>query len=293
MRAAGCLSCLFLSGVKQMALIDLKDVNFFYPAGENQEIHALKDVTLQIEEGEFVVVIGHNGSGKSTLAKLFNGLLVPASGRVLVDGKNTADSQHYWSIRQQVGMVFQNPDNQLIATLVEEDVAFGPENLGIPSEEIVRRVEESLALVDMLDYRRHAPHLLSGGQKQRVAIAGILAMRPRCLVLDEPTAMLDPRGRREVIQTVRRLNQQEGMTVVWITHHMDEAVHADRVLVMEEGAVVMAGEPRKVFSQTKLLQSLDLDVPDITRLGQLLAGDGLGIPRDVLTVEELVVALCQ
>lgn len=276
-----------------MALIEIKGVNFFYPSGEDKEIQALKDISLTIEEGEFVVIIGHNGSGKSTLAKLLNGLLLPASGQVIVDGKDTANKQHYWSIRQQVGMVFQNPDNQLIATLVEEDVAFGPENLGVPTAEIVQRVEESLRQVDMFEYRRHAPHLLSGGQKQRVAIAGILAMRPRCLVLDEPTAMLDPRGRREVLETVRRLNRQENMTVVWITHHMAEAAQADRVLVMEEGAVVMEGKPREVFGKTKLLQSLDLDVPDITRLGQMLAEDGFAISRDVLTVEELVVELCR
>ena len=276
-----------------MALIEIKGVNFFYPSGEDKEIQALKDISLTIEEGEFVVIIGHNGSGKSTLAKLLNGLLLPASGQVIVDGKDTANKQHYWSIRQQVGMVFQNPDNQLIATLVEEDVAFGPENLGVPTPEIVQRVEESLRQVDMFEYRRHAPHLLSGGQKQRVAIAGILAMRPRCLVLDEPTAMLDPRGRREVLETVRRLNRQENMTVVWITHHMAEAAQADRVLVMEEGAVVMEGKPREVFGKTKLLQSLDLDVPDITRLGQMLAEDGFAISRDVLTVEELVVELCR
>ncbi len=276
-----------------MALIEIKGVNFFYPSGEDKEIQALKDISLTIEEGEFVVIIGHNGSGKSTLAKLLNGLLLPASGQVIVDGKDTANKQHYWSIRQQVGMVFQNPDNQLIATLVEEDVAFGPENLGVPTAEIVQRVEESLRQVDMFEYRRHAPHLLSGGQKQRVAIAGILAMRPRCLVLDEPTAMLDPRGRREVLETVRRLNRHENMTVVWITHHMAEAAQADRVLVMEEGAVVMEGKPREVFGKTKLLQSLDLDVPDITRLGQMLAEDGFAISRDVLTVEELVVELCR
>ncbi len=276
-----------------MALFEIKGANFFYPSGEDSEIQALKDVSLTIEEGEFVVIIGHNGSGKSTLAKLLNGLLLPASGQVVVDGKNTADKQHYWPIRQQVGMVFQNPDNQLIATMVEEDVAFGPENLGVPTPDIVKRVEESLRQVDMLSYRRHAPHLLSGGQKQRIAIAGILAMRPRCLVLDEPTAMLDPRGRREVLETVRRLNREESMTVVWITHHMAEAVHADRVLVMEDGSIVMQGTPREVFSKTKLLQSLDLDAPDITRLGQMLAEDGYAISQDVLTVEELAVELCR
>jgi energy-coupling factor transport system ATP-binding protein len=247
---------------------------------------------MSINQGEFVAIIGHNGSGKSTLAKLFNGLLIPQQGKVLILDKSTDDEGHYWWIRQQVGMVFQNPDNQLIATVVEEDVAFGPENLGLPSDQIVKRVEESLAQVDMARYRLHAPHLLSGGQKQRVAIAGILAMRPKCLVLDEPTAMLDPRGRREVLKTVLRLNKEEGMTVVWITHHMDEAANADRVMVMEQGKVVIQGTPREVFCQTDLLQKLDLDVPVVTRLGQLLSQDGFDLPQDVLTAEEMVNLLC-
>jgi len=204
----------------------------------------------------------------------------------------TSDPEKYWQIRQQVGMVFQNPDNQLIATIVEEDVAFGPENLGVPPAEIVSRVEESLSQVAMLEYRHHAPHLLSGGQKQRIAIAGILAMRPQYLVLDEPTAMLDPQGRREVMDTVSRLNREEGITVVWITHHMEEAIRAHRVMVMEHGRMAALGTPREVFRQTELLQSLHLDVPVITRLGQLLAQDGFNLPADVLTVEEMVNHLC-
>lgn len=276
-----------------MALITVTDANYRYPSSqEGQGIHALKDINLEIQKGEFVVVIGHNGSGKSTLAKMLNGLLLPDTGLVLVGGKSTADPEHYWTIRQQVGMVFQNPDNQLIATIVEEDVAFGPENLGVPSAQILHRVQEALNAVDMLKYRRHAPHLLSGGQKQRVAIAGILAMRPRCLVLDEPTAMLDPRGRREVLSTVRKLNKQEGMTVVWITHHMDEAAHADRVIVMEDGRAVLEGTPKQVFSQTRLLEDLDLDVPVVTRLGQVLSEEGFDLPQDILTVEEMVKLLC-
>lgn len=273
-------------------MIQVENASYAYQAGEEQGVQALSAVNLTIDQGEFVAIIGHNGSGKSTLAKLLNGLLIPQQGKVRVFGKATDDAEHYWSIRQQVGMVFQNPDNQLIATIVEEDVAFGPENLGLPSPQIASRVEESLAQVDMTRYRYHAPHLLSGGQKQRIAIAGILAMRPKCLVLDEPTAMLDPRGRGEVIETVLRLNQEDGMTVVWITHHMDEAVHADRVLVMEEGRIVVQGPPREVFRQAETLHRLDLDVPVITRLGQLLREDGFNLPDVVLTVEEMVSLLC-
>lgn len=273
-------------------MIEIQNVSYSYQTGEESGTEAVSNVSLTISSGEFVAIIGHNGSGKSTLAKMFNGLLLPQQGRVLVMDKSTDSQEHHWWIRQQVGMVFQNPDNQLIATVVEEDVAFGPENLGLPSPQIVRRVEECLAQVDMVKYRLHAPHLLSGGQKQRVAIAGILAMRPKCLVLDEPTAMLDPRGRREVMETVLRLNKEEGMTVIWITHHMDEAVQADKVLVMERGKVVVQGSPREVFRQTELLQEMDLDVPVVTRLGQLLAQEGFDLPEDVLTVEEMVNLLC-
>jgi len=273
-------------------MIQLQDVSYSYQLDEEHVIHAVSDINLTIEQGEFLAIIGHNGSGKSTLAKLLNGLLLPDKGVVSVDSMSTSDPDKYWQIRQQVGMVFQNPDNQLIATIVEEDVAFGPENLGIPPAEIVSRVEESLSQVAMLDYRHHAPHLLSGGQKQRIAIAGILAMRPQYLVLDEPTAMLDPQGRREVMDTVSRLNREEGITVVWITHHMEEAVRAHRVMVMEHGRMAVLGTPREVFQQTELLQSLHLDVPVITRLGQLLAQDGFNLPADVLTVEEMVNHLC-
>lgn len=273
-------------------MIRVDNVSYSYQSGEEDVVEALTDVSLTINQGEFVAIIGHNGSGKSTLAKLFNGLLAPQKGKVLVLDKATDDPEQYWWVRQQVGMVFQNPDNQLIATVVEEDVAFGPENLGLPSPKIIDRVEESLAQVGMSKFRKHAPHLLSGGQKQRIAIAGILAMRPKCLVLDEPTAMLDPRGRREVLETVLRLNRKEGITVIWITHHMDEAVNANRVVVMERGRIVTEGLPRDVFRQTDKLHQLDLDVPAITRLGQLLAQDGLDIPDDVLTVEEMVNLLC-
>lgn len=273
-------------------MIQVENVSYSYQTGEETGIEAVSDVSLTVNSGEFVAIIGHNGSGKSTLAKMFNGLLLPQKGKVKVLDQATDDKEHYWRVRQQVGMVFQNPDNQLIATIVEEDVAFGPENLGLPAPQIVQRVEESLAQVDMTRYRLHAPHLLSGGQKQRVAIAGILAMRPKCLVLDEPTAMLDPRGRREVMETVLRLNKEEGMTVIWITHHMDEAVKADKVLVMEKGKIVIQGTPREVFRQTELLQKLDLDVPVLTKLGQLLAEDGFNLPEDVLTVEEMVNLLC-
>lgn len=273
-------------------MIQLQDVSYSYQLDEEQVINAVSDISLTIEKGEFLVIIGHNGSGKSTLAKLLNGLLLPDKGMVSVDSMCTSDPEKYWQIRQQVGMVFQNPDNQLIATIVEEDVAFGPENLGVPPAEIVSRVEESLSQVAMLEYRHHAPHLLSGGQKQRIAIAGILAMRPQYLVLDEPTAMLDPQGRREVMDTVSRLNREEGITVVWITHHMEEAVRAHRVMVMEHGRMAVLGTPREVFRQTELLQSLHLDVPVITRLGQLLAQDGFNLPADVLTVEEMVNHLC-
>lgn len=272
-------------------MIRVENVGYSYQSGD-EETNALTDVSLAITPGEFVVIIGHNGSGKSTLAKLFNGLLVPNVGRVLISGRSTADPEQQWWIRQQVGMVFQNPDNQLIATVVEEDVAFGPENLGIPSAQIVQRVEESLAQVDMGAYRQHSPHLLSGGQKQRIAIAGILAMRPRCLVLDEPTAMLDPQGRREVLDTVLRLNQEEGITVVWITHHMDEAVNAHRVIVMEDGSIATQGTPREVFRQTENLTQLGLDIPAITKLAQLLVQDGYDLPLDVLTVAEMVNLLC-
>ncbi len=248
---------------------------------------ALKGVNLDIASGEFMVILGHNGSGKSTLAKHLNALLLPGKGSVTVDGLDTAAEENLWEIRQRVGMVFQNPDNQLVATVVEEDVAFGPENIGLPPEQIRSRVTEALELVSMSDYRHYAPHLLSGGQKQRVAIAGIIAMRPSVLVLDEPTAMLDPRGRKEVMETVVKLNRQEGLTVVHITHFMEEAVAADRVVVMEEGRVAMMGKPLEIFLQVERLKELSLDVPQVVRLAHHLRQEGLDIPRNMMTVEEM------
>jgi len=254
---------------------------------------ALKGVNLEIKQGEFLAIIGHNGSGKSTLAKHLNALLLPHGGSVIVDGLDTRKKENLWKIRQKVGMVFQNPDNQLIATTVEEDVAFGPENLGIEPAKIRQRVDEALASVGMSAFKTRAPHLLSGGQKQRVAIAGVIAMRPQILVLDEPTAMLDPVGRKEVMDTVTRLNREEGLTVVHITHFMEEAVFAHRVIVMEGGQIVMEGKPREIFAQVERLKDLRLDVPAMTELRHILAKDNLVLPEGILTVEEMVVALCQ
>lgn len=253
---------------------------------------ALRGVSLTIEQGEFVAIIGHNGSGKSTLAKHLNALLLPHAGSVTVDGLDTSKKENLWEIRQRVGMVFQNPDNQLIATTVEEDVAFGPENLGIEPAKIRERVDEALASVGMSQFKTRAPHLLSGGQKQRVAIAGVVAMRPNILVLDEPTAMLDPIGRKEVMDTVARLNKEEGLTVVHITHFMEEAVFAGRVVVMEDGQIVMTGKPREIFAQVEKLKSLRLDVPTMTELRDALARENLVLPSGILTVEEMAVALC-
>ncbi|HHY46320.1 MAG TPA: energy-coupling factor transporter ATPase [Firmicutes bacterium] len=265
----------------------VEDVSFTYEAEGRDEVGALAGVNLTIKKGEFVVIIGHNGSGKSTLAKHLNALLLPSSGRVLVMGMDTRDPSNLWKIRQNVGMVFQNPDNQIVATTVEEDVAFGPENLGVNPAEIRRRVDEALDIVDMSRYRKHAPHLLSGGQKQRVAIAGVIAMRPSCVVLDEPTAMLDPSGRAEVMSTVKKLNAEEGITVVHITHFMDEAVMGQRVIVMEQGKIVMDGPPRDVFSRVETLRGLQLDVPQVTELAATLSESGLAIPRGILTVDEM------
>ncbi|MFZ5942560.1 MAG: energy-coupling factor transporter ATPase [Bacillota bacterium] len=273
-------------------MIEIRNLTHKYKIGNNEELTAVKNLTLDIVEGEFVVVLGHNGSGKSTLAKHLNALLLPFEGKVLVNGMNTVDNTKLWEIRQQVGMVFQNPDNQLIATTVEEDVAFGPENLGIQPESIRLRVDEALSLVGMAEYKTKAPHLLSGGQKQRVAIAGIIAMRPKYIVLDEPTAMLDPSGREEVINTIKMLNKEEGLTIVHITHFMEEAVHADRVIVMEAGEIVLQGSPREVFSQVAKLKELGLDVPPITELAFLLNKVLPDFPKDVMTIEEMVVALC-
>ena len=254
-------------------------------------VPVLKDLNLQIEQGEFVAVLGHNGSGKSTLAKHFNAVLLPTAGKIFVNGIDTSDEERLFEIRQQVGMVFQNPDNQIVATIVEEDVAFALENLGVEPSEIRRRVDEALKQVDMYDYREHAPHQLSGGQKQRVAIAGILAMRPDCIVLDEPTAMLDPKGRQEVLKTIRQLNRDFGTTIVLITHYMDEAVKADRVVVMDDGKILLDSTPKEVFSQVELLKSVGLDVPQVTELIYELKKEGLDLPDDILTEDECVEAL--
>ncbi len=262
-----------------------------YPGPDGSEVVALEDISLTVNGGEFVAVIGANGSGKSTLAKHFNALLVPTGGECRVAGLSTTAPENVWPIRQKVGMVFQNPDNQIVAAVVEEDVAFGPENLGVPPAEIITRVGGALAAVGMEDYRHHGPHLLSGGQKQRVAIAGVLAMHPQCLVLDEPTAMLDPQGRNEVLATVTRLNREDGITVIYITHFMEEAVAADRVVVLDAGRVALSGTPAEVFSRVEALKALGLDAPLAAEVAALLRADGLAVP-DVITDAELAVALC-
>ncbi|AIF50154.1 energy-coupling factor transporter ATPase [Pelosinus sp. UFO1] len=272
--------------------ISVKDMCHTYASHEGEQVQALDHINVSIAKGEFVAIIGTNGSGKSTLAKHFNALLIPTEGECIVNGLNTLDLDHVWKIRQAVGMVFQNPDNQIVATIVEEDIAFGPENLGVEPAEIRRRVAEALKDVGMEEYRNHSPHLLSGGQKQRVAIAGVLAMRSNCLVLDEPTAMLDPQGRREVLSTVLRLHREQKITIVYITHFMEEAVAADRVIVMGQGKVVMEGTPKDVFSQVTLLKELGLDVPVAAELSYHLRQRGINIPETVITDEALVVAVC-
>lgn len=274
--------------------IDVNQVSFAYPAPpQGEALLALDQVSLTVHRGEFVAVLGMNGSGKSTLARHLNALLLPREGRVLVDEMDTADEKYLWAIRDRVGMVFQNPDNQIVAALVEEDVAFGPENQGCPPAEIRRRVKESLTAVGMLHLRERAPHLLSGGQKQRVAIAGALALRPACLVLDEPTAMLDPSGRAEVLEVVRRLNRDLGMAVVWITHFMEEAALADRVVVMAGGEVQLEGNPREIFTHPERLRELRLDVPPAVAAAERLRARGVELPSGLLTMDELVEALCQ
>ncbi len=266
----------------------LKTENLFYSYdnGVKKIDTVLDNLNLNIKKGEFVAVLGHNGCGKSTLAKHFNGLLLPLGGNVYVNNVNTKDEDKIWEIRRQVGMIFQNPDNQIVANVVEEDVAFAPENLGVPSDEIRKRVDEALKTVDMYHYRKHAPHLLSGGQKQRVAIAGAIAMHPECIVMDEPTAMLDPMGRKEVMETILKLKAQENMTVVLITHYMDEAAMADRVIVMDDGKIVLDDTPHKVFSQVEKLKTLGLDVPQVTEFAYELNKEGIDIDYDVLTVTE-------
>ena len=259
--------------------------------GEKNRV--LKGIDLTVKKGEFLAVLGHNGSGKSTLAKHFNGILMPTEGRVTVDGIDTRDEGRLFDLRRRVGMVFQNPDNQMVATIVEEDVAFAPENLGVPRDEIRRRVDRALETVGMSDFKRHAPHMLSGGQKQRVAIAGVLAMEPEILVMDEPTAMLDPIGRFEVLETVKRLNREQGMTVALITHYMDEAVSADKVYVIDDGKMVMQGTPREIFSQVDKMKYYGLDVPQVTETAYNLRKMGIDIPQDILTVDEMVGAICR
>jgi len=273
-------------------MIKTKDLTFTYPAEEGEQpVQALRGVDIAIEKGSFVVVLGHNGSGKSTLAKTFNAVLLPAGGKVYVEGMDTLDEELLLAVRQRVGMVFQNPDNQIVANVVEEDVAFAPENLGVPSPEIRKRVDDALAAVGMSEFVTHAPHLLSGGQKQRIAIAGVIAMEPDCIVLDEATAMLDPIGRQEVLSTVHRLNQEKGITVILITHHMNEAEEADRVLVMDDGKVAMDGAPREVFSHVEELRSMGLTVPDTVALLYDLRQEGMDVPLSALTVDECADAI--
>ena len=272
-------------------IIKAEHLTFCYPDEPAGHPPVLDDISLEIEAGSFVAILGHNGSGKSTFAKHINALLTPTEGKLWVDGLDTGDPENLLNIRGKVGMVFQNPDNQIVASVVEEDVAFGPENLGVPPAEIRQRVDQALKMVGMYDLREHSPHLLSGGQKQRVAIAGIIAMMPRCIVLDEATAMLDPVGRREVLSAVHRLNREKGITVVLITHHMNEAEDADRVVVMDDGKVIMDGAPRQVFTQVERLRSMGLTVPDTVDLLDRLRKDGLDVPLTALTVEECADAI--
>lgn len=273
-------------------IVSVKDVSFEYVT-EDSTFKAIDDLTLSVKQGEFVVVIGHNGSGKSTLSKNLNAILMPTRGDIYIDGLNTKDGEHLWDIRQTAGMVFQNPDNQIVATIIEEDVAFGPENLGIEPVEIRKRVKEALTSVGMYELKDRQPHLLSGGQKQRVAIAGIIAMKPKCIIFDEATAMLDPSGRKEVMNTIKRLNKKENITIMHITHFMEEAVDADRVIVMEKGKKVLEGTPKQVFSKVEKLKSIGLDVPYMTELSKELKEEGMDIEGDILTVDEMVMKLCQ
>ena len=279
-----------------MAIIETRDLVFDYIRRDEEGnvegiITAVDNVSLSVKQGDFIAILGHNGSGKSTLAKHFNAILYPTEGTVFVDGMDTRDDEKLWDVRREAGMVFQNPDNQIIGQIVEEDVGFGPENLGVPTEEIWQRVEESLKAVGMYEFRKYAPGKLSGGQKQRVSIAGVIAMHPKCIVLDEPTAMLDPLGRKEVIRAARALNDVEGITVILITHYMEEIIHADKVFVMDQGKVALQGTPREIFSQVEKLKELRLDVPQVTMLAHELREKGLDIPEGILTKEELIEAL--
>ncbi|MGN0771274.1 MAG: energy-coupling factor transporter ATPase [Christensenellales bacterium] len=276
-----------------MPIIELQNVSYTYNASSRDRVEAVKNVSLSIEEGSFVALVGHNGSGKSTLAKLLNGLLLPTGGTVRIYGMDTAKSDNIYEIRKNVGMVFQNPDNQMIASIVEDDIAFGPENLGVPREEIIERVDWALSKVGMSEHKKGTPFKMSGGQKQRLAIAGILAIKPKVLVLDESTAMLDPRGRKEVMQVAKELNRQEGITVINITHYMDEALDADRLVVMNEGQIVLDGTPKEVFAKHEYLQTIKLSVPPVTALAVRLANQGMPIDTNVTTKEELVEELCR
>lgn len=272
--------------------IQVKNLCYKYQKDE-EELTAIYDMSFDVFEGELLAIIGHNGSGKSTLAKLLNGIIKPTSGDVLVYGMNTKDEDKIWDIRQKAGIVFQNPDNQIVATIVEEDVAFGPENLGVEQKEIRKRVDDALEVVKMSQYKDRKPHQLSGGQKQRIAIAGILAMQPRCIIFDEATAMLDPSGRDEVLSCIRHLNKENKTTILYITHYMDEIVDADRIIVLNKGEVAMQGTPKEIFSQVEHLQQLQLDVPNITKLAYLLKKEGLDIPDGVLTVDEMAGCICR
>ena len=283
-----------------MKMVKAKDLTYEYVrvletdhGTVEEKVAALKNVNIEINKGDFVAVLGHNGSGKSTFAKHINALVQPTGGTLWVDDMDTKNDELVWEIRQTAGMVFQNPDNQLVATVVEEDSAFGPENMGVEPKEIRKRVDEALATVRMSEYATHTPSKLSGGQKQRIAIAGVLAMKPQCIVLDEPTAMLDPVGRRDVMETIERLNREEGITMILITHYMDEAVRADKVFVIDDGDLVMQGTPKEIFSQVETLQKYGLDVPQVTEVAYLLRKEGIDLPADILTIEEMVGAICQ
>ena len=274
-------------------MISVKELKHVYTDAEGREVRALNGIDLDIPEGEFIAIIGANGSGKSTLARHLNALLLPTSGKCIVDGMDTTDEKHLWDIRQHVGMVFQNPDNQIVAAIVEEDVAFGPENVGVPGSEVRQRVDQALAAVGMTDYAKHAPHLLSGGQKQRIAIAGVLALEPRVIVLDEPTAMLDPQGRQEIVRTVKRLNREKGITIVYITHYMTEALEADKIVVMEKGNICFTGTPHEVFSRVDELEKVGLEAPLAAKIAAELRKSGIKLPKEIITDEELAEALCQ
>lgn len=275
-----------------MSMLKIKNLIYDYCDEESEEVvRAINNVSLDVKEGQFIAILGHNGSGKSSLAKHINALLTPTEGTIWVDGIDTKDDKRLWDIRQTAGMVFQNPDNQIVSTMVEDDVAFGPENMAVPTSEIWKRVERALGAVNMKAFRKKSPLKLSGGQKQRVAIAGIIAMEPKCIVLDEPTAMLDPMGRSEVLETLHELNREKGITIILITHHMNEASNADKIFVMDKGKVVMQGNPKEIFSQVEKIKSYGLEVPQVTELGHMLKQSGLNIEDGILSVEELMIQI--